>query len=47
MVVADPALRETVRRFTGSPLSSFPAEFFETREEARDWIAKHMGGHSH
>jgi hypothetical protein len=44
MVVADPTIREKVRRFTGPPLSSFPAEFFETREEARDWITQHVGG---
>lgn len=43
MVVADPVIREKVRRFTGPPLSSFRAEFFETREEARDWIARHGG----
>ncbi len=43
MVVADPAIREMVRRFTGPPLSSFHAEFFETREAARGWIATHLG----
>ena len=43
MVVVDPAIREKVRRFTGPPLSSFHAEFFETREAARDWIATHVG----
>jgi hypothetical protein len=46
MVVADPTIREKVRRFTGPPLSSFRAEFFETREDARDWIAKHVAGSS-
>lgn len=43
MIVADPGIRETVRRFTGPPLSSFRAEFFETREQARDWIAGNIG----
>ena len=43
MIVSDPAIRETVRRFTGPPLSSFRAEFFETREQARDWIARNAG----
>lgn len=43
MVVDEPAIREKVRRFTGPPLSSFHAEFFETREAARDWIARHLG----
>lgn len=46
MVVVDPVMREKVRRFTGPPLSSFPAEFFETREAARDWISRHVGGDS-
>ena len=46
MVVADPGIREQVRRFTGPPLTSFPAEFFETREAARDWISRNIGGDS-
>ena len=41
MVVADPVIRESVRRFTGPPLSSFRAEFFDTRDAAREWIARH------
>jgi hypothetical protein len=40
MVATNPEVIEAVRLFMSSPLSSFPAAFFTTAEEARLWLGK-------